>query len=92
MSVFCIAEGKRRNSKVYQCEGYTYIKDKEARNILYVKCSNYRVCPGRACINNDLLVLKKDHNHPASIEEQKIEELKSCLKRKAEDTAVTSLR
>ena len=58
MANFKIIEGEKRNIKTFISKGFSYVKNKENKNHVYLKCQFNKHCKGRARIkkpNEDIL-------------------------------------
>lgn len=92
MSNYKIIEGCRKNSKLYICDGFAYVRDKETKSGLCLKCRKHnKLCPGRSVIMNNTLRITRPHSCIANEDEIEVIKFKSQVKRNAEDS-VYSLR
>ena len=97
MSTFIQIEGEKRGSKLWVHNGKGYVKERETPNTLFLRCRQFKKdsCKGRAVIRTevDLIVIKYEHSDDCSDSSEVFDiiELKSDLKRKAENSS-TSLR
>ena len=93
MSTYKLIEGLRKGSQLCVSNSYLYVKDMDKNNHRYMKCAEFRKgCPGRASLNletGEFSDTTAHDRHQVTDEHVEILQLKTSLKRKAENSERT---
>ena len=85
---YSIVEGKKLNSRNYECEGFRYVQARECQGFISLKCALFSTnscpCIGRINKATDLIEITHFHNHDTASYNTKKIILSNSIKRKAE--------